>query len=44
MPIFEYTVDYDSYSTEANEMTLAEILKKAEIDPAKVYLIQLIGQ
>ena len=43
MPTFLYTVDDESQSTTAHELTPTQILNNAGIDPATHYLVQLEG-
>ncbi|MGI0094018.1 MAG: hypothetical protein ACREA8_07940, partial [Nitrosotalea sp.] len=44
MPEFKYTVDGEPQETDQHELTPNEILKKANIDPQKYYLVQIEGQ
>lgn len=43
MPTFEYTVDGEPQSTSEHTLTPTQILKNAKIDPAKNYLVQIVG-
>ncbi len=43
MPTFNYTVDDEPQQTTAHELTPAQILNNAHIDPASHYLVQLEG-
>ena len=43
MPTFTYTVDDETQTTTAHELTATQILQNAGIDPASHYLVQLDG-
>lgn len=40
---FHYTVDGEAQETTEHVLTVEQILRNAEIDPAQRYLIQLVG-
>ena len=42
-PVFDYTVDDEPHSTTEHTLTPTEILSNAGIDPAKHYLVQIVG-
>lgn len=44
MPTFDYTVDGEPQKTTKHELTVAEILSAAAVDPAERYLIELVGK
>jgi hypothetical protein len=43
MPQFNYTVDDESQTTTAHELTAKQILSDAGIDPTTHYLVQIEG-